>query len=366
MIIVFAMMLAVLPSAFSLEQVEASAEVIDPEELQHMFDEYIQEHGLNSDLISVGYIYTATGESWYFQPDLWYYSASLYKVPLMMLFAEKEANGELSQETMIYQMPLSQIEDEVLTYSNNDIAYSMMLYLAQPDVCRGMFQEFADLPTDYYPWDFYGSSYFSARFMTEVMETLYDNPDRFPGIADRLKLAQPEHYFRLSLENHGVEIAQKYGNYHDEEGYDWNHTSGIIYRPNPFILTVMTRYGGISETIIADLAELFYSYSIDADQRLLHLQNSLPAPNSESYKPAEANLTEQGDKYQEKIAPVIDSDVIQNAETIPGEPQVHKEETGHYTVLVVSSAVLICLVALMAGSLAVSRVHRSKESKTKK
>ena len=63
-------------------------------------------------------------------------------------------------------------------------------------------------------------------------------------------------------------MAQKYGTYQDEDGTDWNHASGIIFTPHPFLLTVMTRYGGISETIIGDLAALFCDYTILADSRL--------------------------------------------------------------------------------------------------
>ena len=161
-------------------------------------------------------------------------------------------------------MAFSAIEEQVLTYSNNDLAYSMMLRIADPSGCRRMFQRYSALPEDYYTWDFYGSSYFTARFMTDVMETLYREPDRFPRVTEDLQLAQPGHYFHLKLGDSTV-IAQKYGCYHEEDGYDWNHTAGIIYTPNPFILTVMTRYGGISEIIIGDLAELFCAYTLELE-----------------------------------------------------------------------------------------------------
>ena len=246
--------------------------VIRPHEIQTMFDRYIADNGLNPELISIGYVYTATGEAWYYNEDRWYYSASLYKVPLMMLYAEKEAEGELTQDSQIFGMPLSYIEDEVLTYSNNEIAYSMMLNLAEPMACRDMFCAYTSLPDDYFTWEYRAYSCFSARFMTEVLETLYTFPERFPGIAERLKNAQPGHYFRLTLDDCGIEIAQKYGNYHDEDGNDWNHTAGILYTPNPVILTVMTQYGGISELIISDLAKLFYDYTMTADEALLQLQ----------------------------------------------------------------------------------------------
>ena len=246
---------------------DSTPSVIRAEEIEGLFDAYLAENDLNPDLISVAYELPASGKRWYHQEDRWYYSASLYKVPMMMLLAEREYRGELTKDSEINGMTLEEIEEEVLVYSNNPVAYSTMLSIAQPDACRRMFCRYSDLPEEYYTWDFYGGSFFTARFMTDVMGTLYRNEEQFPRITDCLKRAQPNHYFRLKLGDRW-EIAQKYGTYQDEDGTDWNHTSGIVYTPRPFILTVMTRYGGMSETIIGDLASLFCDYTLGLEQRL--------------------------------------------------------------------------------------------------
>lgn len=253
--------------------------VVHEDEIETLFDAYVTENDLNPDLISVAYEYTATGERWYHLEDRWYYSASLYKVPLMMLLTEREYLGELTKDTEINGMTLEAIEEEVLVNSNNPVAYSTLLSIAQPDVCRRLFCKYSDLPEEYYTWDFYGRSYFTARFMSDVMSTLYRNEARFPRMTDCLKRAQPDHYFRLKLGDRW-EVAQKYGTYQDEDGTDWNHASGIVFTPHPFLLTVMTRYGGISETIIGDLAVLFCDYTIRADGRLASLSMDTPAPET--------------------------------------------------------------------------------------
>lgn len=247
---------------------EENRSTIQPERLQELVDLYIQQNDLYGDIISIGYAYPATGETWYYHPDTWYYSASLYKVPLMMILAEKEFKGELTANSEINGMTLREIEKEVLTYSNNSVAYSTMLSIAEPSECRKMFLRFANQPEDYYTWDFYGGSFFTARFMTEVMMNLYQNSEHFPGIIEQMKDAQPGHYFGLKI-GEMVDIAQKYGSYHDENDNDWNHTAGIIFSPNPFVLTVLTRYGGISETIIGDFAALFYDYTMSLDSSAL-------------------------------------------------------------------------------------------------
>lgn len=250
-------------------ETEEVRKVLREEELQKLLDTYMKEKELVPELIAVGYVYTETGESWFWNGDQPFYSASLYKVPLMMLLAEEEASGVLNQTSEIYGMPLSYIEEQVLVYSDNPIAYDMLCRFGEPSETRRMFQQYAELPEDYYSWDFYGSSYFTARFMTQVMQTLYESPERFPHVMEWLKQAQPGRFFKTELEKTGCEIAQKYGNYHDDmSGADWNHASGIIFTEHPFVLTVMTRYGGLSEMIISDLAVLFRDYTFRLDERL--------------------------------------------------------------------------------------------------
>ena len=92
-------------SAFA-EESETAAEnpgLIDPNALQAILDAYLASHpGLELNdyrQISVGFCYTETGETWVSNPDHWYYSASLYKVPLMMILAKQEHDGLISQDT---------------------------------------------------------------------------------------------------------------------------------------------------------------------------------------------------------------------------------------------------------------------------
>lgn len=360
--IVLSVLFGLIPQCFAEDPLTPPEEsVIHPEDIQEFFDRYIAENNLSSDLISVGYIYTATGERWYHNEDRWYYSASLYKVPLMMLYAEKEANGELTQESEFYGMQLSYIEDEVLTYSNNDIAYSMMLNIASPFDCRDLFRSYSGLPDDYFSWEYRGYSYFSARFMTEVMYTLYSEPEKFPGIADRLKNAQPGHYFRLSLEDCGIEIAQKYGNYRDEDGNDWNHTSGILYTPNPVILTVMTQYGGISELIISDLARFFYDYTLSADKELSDLRlKSADSVDEEPEDQEEVPIQSAKDVEEPEIQVSDTEEKPGKIEVIP-EPSPEPSGLERHKFVIFGLAAFAVALLLLYGCLAVISKRKDKK-----
>ena len=121
-------------------------QLIDAEELEQITRDFIAQYNLNEKLFSVGYCYTATGDTWYFNEDEWYYSASTYKVPLMMMLAELEAKGEITRDTPIKNLPLGEAEELILTYSNNDYAHLMMSYFGTEPDCRDLYKQYSDLP----------------------------------------------------------------------------------------------------------------------------------------------------------------------------------------------------------------------------
>lgn len=273
----------------ALAQEPEESGIIDGEALKEQIESYIEEKDLNGENISVGYCYTPTGDNWYYNGDKWYYSASMYKVPLMMIFAEKEYEGELSQDSNLKGLTLAQAEEYILTYSNNDYAHLMMSVLGTDRECRELYQQYSDLPVEDYDPDFYDYSYFTARFMTDVMETLYFEQERFPHIIDCLKLAQPENYFNRYL-GASYDIAQKYGSYKE-----FNSTSGIVYTPEPFILTVMTEDLSIAmgETVIADFAKLFADYTLSLDAELERYEQEKAAEEQRRKEEEEQRLKEE-------------------------------------------------------------------------
>lgn len=242
--------------------------LIDGEALTAMVDAFADAHNVARSNLSIGYVYTATGDAWYYNGDAWYYAASLYKLPLMMLLAEQVSAGELDQEDEIYGMTVSKIEEYVVTYSNNDWAHRIRTYLGGDEVWRRDAMGFSSLPEGSYDPDYMDYSYFSARYITEVLQTLYNNPDRFPYILDCMLKSEQAHYFRLSDSMHQYPIAQKYGAWPETPGHNFNHTAGIIYTENPFILTVMTDNAPSYERLIGDAAVMMTEYTLTLDAQL--------------------------------------------------------------------------------------------------
>lgn len=67
--------------------------IIDGSVLSSKIENFLKENSIDPKKISVGYYYSATGDSWYYNGDKWFYPASMYKVPLVMLLAEKVHSG---------------------------------------------------------------------------------------------------------------------------------------------------------------------------------------------------------------------------------------------------------------------------------
>ena len=282
--------LALLGSAAAFAEGEIPAEtedygILDPDALQQIVDDYCREKGLKAENLSVGFCYTATGDTWYWNPDAWYYSASMYKVPVMMILAERYKNGEITDETKISGLTLAEANELILVYSHNDYAHAMMHYIGTDAECRTLYQQYAQLPTDYYVQDFYDYSYFTARFMTQVMQTLYHEQERFPNVIDNLLRAQPGQYFKGGITD--VPIAQKYGNFQDSMGRQFTHDTGIVYTENPFILTIMTKNMGAADTVIAQFCGAFEDYAKTLDAYLPTYLQEKQAAEEEARRLAE-------------------------------------------------------------------------------
>lgn len=244
--------------------------ILDSDAIAKMVDDYLARKGVGKDRVGIGFCYTATGDEWFLNPDTWFYPGSMYKVPLMMILSERLRDGQISPDTQIGGLDLDTVYNYVLVHSNNDYAHAVRKFLIDgqggDEIWRKEAQQYARL--DKYDERYMLYCYFSPRYMTQVMETLYNDPDRFPKVMDNLLEAEQGHYFRLFDEMHPYDVAQKYGSYLDNENSNWNHTSGIIYTENPFILTVMTKNVGGVEQLIGEMAVMFKDYAQSLDKEL--------------------------------------------------------------------------------------------------
>lgn len=265
------LLLSLAPAALAEEE-NPPESLIDPAYLTDWVEEYRRGQNLNQEWqdLSIGFCYTATGETWYYDPDLFMYSASLYKVPVCMLMGQREVAGEFTAQDTIQGSNIQYLEECALIHSNNDYGHLLAAFLGGGYISKCSEQAVAltDLPADYFPREFYDSSYYSARFMTQVMETLYQGgEEEFPRVIDCLLQAQPEEYLNLTLKDR-FPVAQKYGAYMQDIGYNNNHIAAIIYTPHPIIVVIMTRNVGNYQYHIATIGAFLADYALQLDEEL--------------------------------------------------------------------------------------------------
>lgn len=339
--------------------------ILDDTVLTSKVENFLAEWEIDPEQISVGYCYTATGDSWYYNGEEWFYPASMYKVPLMMLVAEKEYNGELTQDTEIHGEKLSRVEELILTHSNNDWAHIIREYLGGDDVWREEAKKFAQLKEEDYDPDYLDYCYFSNMYMTQVMETLYYEQERFPNVIDCLLVAEPGEYYKTTLEDQ-YEIAQKYGSFQDSRGVWFNHCSAIIYTPNPCIVTVMTSNVTKYETIISKLGDILVDYTLQMDAQLeSHQQRLEEAAAEEQRLQEEAAAEAQRQREEQQRLEEEQQRQLEEQQAAEAQAQRRKEITS--TVLKVAGALaVLAAIVLTVRAILISKWKKARREKERR
>lgn len=342
-----------------VDEVIVSAEtvedgVLDSDELKKLIEDFLDERGIAHDRFRLGYTYTGTNETWYYNGDVWSYSASVYKLPLMMMLAQKVANGELKQDDKVCGVDLTYAETSVLTYSNNDYAHVMIHYFDSERDYREQQVKMSDVPVEDIPERYYVSSHFSPRFVIGVLRNLYENPDQFPNIVECLKVAMPGQYLSRTLGDK-YEVAQKYGAYEQ-----FNNIAGIVYMPHPIFIAINTTWVGNAEQVLADAGKLLADYTLTLDARLEEREKAAKAEEERKLQEEEAErkrLEEEAEQAEEE-ARIAEAQAVQ-------ERALAEEEAAAEEAVAVRNRV-ICAVAgvvVIAAVIAIAVISGKKKKR---
>ena len=255
----------ILSAALSLSAGQTAAEEISAvsEGARAVVEAYVQENAVAPDQMAVGWRDLTTGAEYYVNENEDFYGASLYKLALNMVWANRVARGEIDWDYRVDRIRLEELSRGSLVDSNNDYSYVLCQGLGSYRKAKlacaplyGMTREEAYANKKYYK-----DHWITPRQMITCMQTLWDDPEAYPRVVDCLLLAQPGRYFRL--EEDRWPIAQKYGWLHIG-GMDIS-TAGIVYAPRPFLLVVMTHNLPAAEEHIAALCREMGDYALALD-----------------------------------------------------------------------------------------------------
>lgn len=328
--------------------------VLDSDELKKLIEDFLDERGIAHDRFRLGYTYTGTNETWYYNGDVWSYSASVYKLPLMMMLAQKVANGELKQDDKVCGVDLTYAETSVLTYSNNDYAHVMIHYFDSERDYREQQVKMSDVPVEDIPERYYVSSHFSPRFVIGVLRNLYENPDQFPNIVECLKVAMPGQYLSRTLGDK-YEVAQKYGAYEQ-----FNNIAGIVYMPHPIFIAINTTWVGNAEQVLADAGKLLADYTLMLDARLEEREKAAKAEEERKLQEEEAERK----RLEEEAAQAEEEARIAEAQAVQ-ERAFAEEEAAAEEAVAMRNRVICAVagVAVIAAVIAIAVIRGKKKKR---
>ena len=263
---------------------EAAPEPLVPVTADSTWEEIVytllDKYGADEDHVGIGYYNTRTGEEKYISPDKYIVSASMFKVPLNMIIADRVSSGEMSMDTEIWGAPYSYYQNRTIVYSDNERSVDLFNYL-------GGYSQFKQLqipylgnnPEEDIGWNYQIDNYYNAREFIHMLRMLYESPERFPGILENMLEATPYSYFKQYEKRYP--IAEKYGFVEQNEAtghHTYINTCGVVFTDDPFCIVVFTDNVPMAYDLISEYAMAMCDYTNFASAK----QDETDAQNDEA------------------------------------------------------------------------------------
>jgi len=234
----------------------------EPETLEQIVTDFMSTNGLSEDNFSISYYNTVTGESYAFNDTKFAIAASTYKLPLNMYFYEMERDGLITGDTIIAGTgkTLDTCHQMSIVDSNNEVSETMMYYWGGHTAYKDNMRKYFSMTDEEIDLLYYQGNFYCVRMMMDTLKYLYDHSGDFEELLGYMKIAAPEAYFKLGVQDY--EVAHKYG----EVQWFMNDTA-IIYTPQPFLLAVYTQ-NVCSQQVLADIARLLTDYTVEQGTRM--------------------------------------------------------------------------------------------------
>lgn len=236
--------------------------------LSELINAYIYEHNIE-DKISVYIHGFSNNDSYAHNANANFFAASIYKVPLAMLYYEKINNGELSFEnTLLYEnyhyesggpigdyysfgsyIPIETLLEYMIVYSDNTAAHILFENLGGWVSFKHEITKYSKSGIDN---EFYSTeNILTANYMNDVMDYLYVNRDKFELLLTDMKQQTSFNFLSRYVE---ADIAQKYGLYND-----FVNSVGLVFGSSPYSIVVFTSLGEQGVEHIARINEICYN-----------------------------------------------------------------------------------------------------------
>lgn len=237
------------------EQTQAAGEDAAIDEIMQ---ELLARYGAAEENVYAGYLNLVTGEEHYWQGDEFVIAASMYKVPLNMMVAEKISRGELVWDEKYVNVPYDEVLEQTLLYSDNEWAMFLWSEFGSYADYRRAIAPYMGIDPETVEPAYFDNNEFTPRQMIHCLKLLYEEPDRFPRILETMKRAEPERFFRMNEKR--FEIAHKYG-YVTDWSWVYMNDCGIVFTDEPIAIVMFTVNVDEQEALLSDFCTAMCDYT---------------------------------------------------------------------------------------------------------
>ena len=196
-------------------------------------------------------------------------AASIYKLPLAMLYYDKVNEGEYTLDsTFTYsgymhedagvissdygigsQVTLSDLLNDLIIYSDNDAGHILYENLGGWKEYKEAMTKYTDsISENYYTMD----NVTTANTMNDVVTYLYDHKEDYKGLIKNMEKAEPGEYLDRDTQ---LSMPQKYGMY----DYALNSV-GFVECNTSYSIVVLTSLGDKGADVMANINRIAYEH----------------------------------------------------------------------------------------------------------
>ena len=196
-------------------------------------------------------------------------AASIYKLPLAMLYYDKVNEGEYTLDsTFTYsgymhedagvissdygigsQVPLSDLLNDLIIYSDNDAGHILYENLGGWKEYKEAMTKYTDsISENYYTMD----NVTTANTMNDVVTYLYDHKEDYKGLIKNMEKAEPGEYLDRDTQ---LSMPQKYGMYDSAL-----NSVGFVECNTSYSIVVLTSLGDKGTDVMANINRIAYEH----------------------------------------------------------------------------------------------------------
>jgi hypothetical protein len=260
-LLVLCALLPALPAARA-EEPDLEDERFAGKTWDEIVEEFLQSWGVDPKKVGLGYYNTVTGEEHYLNPDEYRITASMYKVPLNMVFLDRLSSGEMDWDSNVSGYRYEDVLEQTIVHSNNDIARNMVkweLGKGNWQAGRRVIAPYCGLDPDNVDWKFQENNYSTPRQVIYCLKLLYENPDRFPRLVETMQRAEPTEYFKRRERR--FNIAHKYGFLQTDDYHLYMNDCGIAFTDDPILLVLFTDNVPKAYDVMTEFCTLMCDYA---------------------------------------------------------------------------------------------------------